>query len=158
MKYIGKRVLRYINLKLGDVEDAKDLYIDVFEKIFINIEKFDPKKGSMDTWIFRIVRNEIANYYRKKKPDLHTLDEVQNMEEGKKSPIEIVVAKEEKKCLKIVMFVLNEKERLIIEYKYGAGLNNIEIAELMNISQSNVAVTIHLSMKKMKTQYDEKAV
>lgn len=49
MKYIGKRVLRYINLKLGDVEDAKDLYIDVFEKIFINIEKFDPKKGSMDT-------------------------------------------------------------------------------------------------------------
>lgn len=104
------------------------------------------------------MRNEIANYYRKKKPDLHTLDEVQNMEEGKKSPIEIVVAKEEKKCLKIVMFVLNEKERLIIEYKYGAGLNNIEIAELMNISQSNVAVTIHLSMKKMKTQYDEKAV
>jgi len=46
---------------------AKDIVQDVFLKVWKNIERFDIKKASFKTWIFRITRNTITDYLRKKK-------------------------------------------------------------------------------------------
>ena len=46
---------------------ANDIVQDVFLKVWKNIKRFDIKKASFKTWIFRIARNTITDYLRKKK-------------------------------------------------------------------------------------------
>lgn len=46
---------------------AKDIVQDVFLKAWKNIKRFDIKKASFKTWIFKITRNTITDYLRKKK-------------------------------------------------------------------------------------------
>jgi RNA polymerase sigma-70 factor (ECF subfamily) len=49
------------------VDNAKDITQDVFLKVWRNIKKFDSDKASFKTWIFRIARNTITDFLRKKK-------------------------------------------------------------------------------------------
>ncbi|MNI21296.1 RNA polymerase sigma factor SigX [compost metagenome] len=49
---------------------------------------------------------------------------------------------------------LKTKERHIVALKFGAGLKNVEIAQLVNISESNVGVMLYRVMKKLKLELE----
>lgn len=62
---------------------------------------------------------------------------------------------EEITYLKKAIEKLNEREKQIISYKFGAELNNKDIAELMNLSQSNVSVIVYRTIKKLRKEMEE---
>lgn len=60
------RLLRYLRKKLPRKEDAEEALNDIF---FAAVDElpFFQEKSNINTWLFKIARNKIADFYRKRK-------------------------------------------------------------------------------------------
>lgn len=55
---------RYLVRQLGNRELAADLTQDVFVAALKHISRFDPRKASVRTWLFRIATNKLIDHVR----------------------------------------------------------------------------------------------
>ena len=62
----GRDVFAQIARLVPGIEDAEEVYQDVFVKVFRNISRFDAEKSSLRTWMSRITYNETISFLRKK--------------------------------------------------------------------------------------------
>jgi RNA polymerase sigma-70 factor (ECF subfamily) len=63
-----KKVFNYILSRTGyNNEIAEDLTQEIFIKIWKNMYKYNPKKANLQTWVFKVTRNHLIDYFRKKK-------------------------------------------------------------------------------------------
>lgn len=60
------RIFNYIYSQTNDYHDAEELLQDVFFKTATRLHQFEGK-SSFKTWIFKIARNVVIDYYRKNK-------------------------------------------------------------------------------------------
>lgn len=102
--------------------DSEDITVEVFEKVYKNIEKYSSDKASLDTWIFTIARNELASFYRKKKIKTVAIDSIAELKDEAETPELALENKFKNKKLIDAINKLNENERRVVSYKYGAGL------------------------------------
>ena len=58
--------------------------------------------------------------------------------------------KEERRALLNAIEKLKEREREVIELKYFADCSNVEIAEILNLTPSNVGIILFRALKKLK--------
>jgi len=128
---------------------------DVFEKI---IERFTGKfqiLGDKPSLYFVImVKNHSLNIMQKEKMDIIPLEE--DLIEGdifrstELSPEATLLNKEAVDNLTVLIRQLSPKIRMIFEYRYIEGYTNIEIAELLGISQSSVSTAINKAKTRLK--------
>ena len=57
-----------------DEETAKDLLMDTFTKVLVNIDSFKIDKSGLSTWIYNIAKNTMLDYKRKEKQGTLSLD------------------------------------------------------------------------------------
>ena len=62
----GRDVFAQIARLVPAIEDAEEVYQDVFVKVFKHIGKFDADKSSLKTWMSRIAYNETISFLRKR--------------------------------------------------------------------------------------------
>ena len=62
----GRDVFAQVVRLIPVVENAEEVYQDVFIKVFSNIDKFNSERSSLKTWISRIAYNEAISFLRKK--------------------------------------------------------------------------------------------
>lgn len=62
----GRDVFAQVVRLIPVVENAEEVYQDVFIKVFSNIGKFNSERSSLKTWISRIAYNEAISFLRKK--------------------------------------------------------------------------------------------
>ena len=62
----GRDVFAQVVRLVTVVENAEEVYQDVFIKVFRNIGQYDAEKSSLRTWISRIAYNEAISFLRKK--------------------------------------------------------------------------------------------
>ena len=62
----GRDVFAQITRLIPAVEDAEEVYQDVFVKVFRNIGKYNAEKSSLRTWVSRIAYNEAISFLRKR--------------------------------------------------------------------------------------------
>jgi RNA polymerase sigma-70 factor (ECF subfamily) len=73
---------------------------------------------------------------------------------SKKTPEDIVEISETNDELLKALKTLGTRERNIIALKFGADLKNTEIAEVLELSESNVGVILYRTMKKLKRELE----
>ena len=62
----GNDVFAQVVRLVPALEDAEEVYQDVFVKVFRNIGKYDAEKSSLRTWVSRIAYIETISFLRKK--------------------------------------------------------------------------------------------
>lgn len=62
----GREVFAQVARLVPGVENAEEVYQDVFVKVFRNIEKYDAGRSGLKTWISRIAYNEAISFLRHK--------------------------------------------------------------------------------------------
>ncbi len=62
----NEKLLNYIESKVANTHDAEDILQSVFIKVFNGIEQIE-NKDAIKPWIYRITKNTIIDFYRKKK-------------------------------------------------------------------------------------------
>lgn len=137
--------------RLKDFSSADDVTSEIFMKVALNLDRHD-KKFAFSTWLFKIAANTLADYYRKEKRIREdSWDEFLEHESPiSEQPEEKLLKSEQTKDLLRAMSKLTERQRQIIGLKYWSELSNVEIAEIMNLSASNVGYIHYQAIKKLR--------
>jgi len=63
-----KKLLKFIRTRVANEEDASDILQDVFYQLASNRGMVDSIEN-MASWLYRVTRNKIIDWYRKRKPE-----------------------------------------------------------------------------------------
>lgn len=154
-KYFPK-LYKYTLYRVGDINTAEDLVSEVFEKVLVKFNTYNPGKGKFSTWLYTIANNVIINYFKKKKQYTELID-LENVE-AKYRLEDLIIDRELKKLLLKGIMCLDDRQRNIIALKFGACLTNRQIARITNITESNVGTILFRSLKKLKDILKEQGV
>ena len=130
----GGKIMGYIRARIRSTADAEDLRSEVFEKIMRKIDEFDPKKASLNTWIFTITRNTVIDHFRRSRPT-EELDE--NLSDSTELD-EDLLNTESLTELASALRALPQQMMDIIVLRYYDGKPLTEIAEIMGLSYGAV--------------------
>jgi len=154
-KYFPK-LYKYTLYRVGDINTAEDLVSEVFEKMLVKFNTYNPGKGKFSTWLFTIANNVIINYFRKN--NRYTEPSDFEKVEAKYRLEDLIIDRELKELLLKAIMYLDDRQRNIIALKFGACLTNRQIARVMNITDSNVGTILYRSLKKLKDILKEQGV
>jgi RNA polymerase sigma factor (sigma-70 family) len=150
------KVYRYISFRIRDDHMAEDLTSTVFEKSFNNFDRFNPKKASFSTWIFTIARNTVIDHYRVYKKDEYLNSEkITNAPADYPSPEDEAIKTENTRRLRVFLARLNKREQEAIILKYSNGMSNREIAEVLNLTETNVGSILCRTIRKLRNSFIE---
>lgn len=147
------RVYAFVAAKINDRANSEDLVSEIFMKIMENIGKFEWRGLPFAAWIFRIARNVLNDYYSKSgRNKTADIDEVIGLAEDpeKTSPLKKAAQGELTAAVKNVLSELPEKELTVVQLKFFSQLTNREIVDVTGISESNVAVILYRTLRKIK--------
>ena len=142
-------VYNYIYYHVGSAAEAEDLTADVFVRAYEYWGSYSPLKGSRGAWLGGIARNTVKTYFQKKARRPQTIEIPEsictntNIEED-------YLHKEKVQQLFKLMDELPEHQREMLCMKYLLCFTNRDIAKITGISESNVGVTLHRTIKELK--------
>lgn len=141
-------------------EDALDVSQEVFIQVFRSAERFR-HEAKLSTWLYRIAANRSLNFLRSKKRNaiLNSLDVLfesndsppeTRLEAPERSAQEALEQREEIKVLRKALATLPKKQRMALTLHKYQELSYQEIAEIMEVSVSNVGVLIKRGKEKLQ--------
>ncbi len=147
-------ILNYIVNKVGNKEAAEDLTSSVFEKALNAIESFKWQGISFSSWLFRIAKNTVIDFYRasskyKTQISLEYID----VPTTNKNPEELAIDEDFENRLKTLLNKLPERERKIIYMKFFEGYTNKTISGLVGVSETNVGTIVHRTVIKLRQSF-----
>ncbi len=152
-QYLPK-VFRFVRYRIEDNDAAEDITSTVFEKALTKFHTFRADRATFSTWIFAIARNTVIDYMRVSHRDEQTsFDGQEQIPHDDPSPEEKAVKAEQYDKLQDCVLRLSEPEQRIISLKFGAEMNNREIAKVLGISESNVANTLFRAVRKLRDSF-----
>lgn len=145
------RVYGFVGFRVKSRQDAEDLTQQTFERALRAWARFDPDRGSAESWLLSIARNLIIDHYRSDRSFMNKpLDEgraelargiVPSPEEG------LGVAPE----LAAALDTLDDRERELIALRFGGDLSGPEIARVTGLSLANVQQILSRALRQLRT-------
>jgi RNA polymerase sigma factor (sigma-70 family) len=149
-------VFRYINYRVGNRNEAEDLTSLVFEKALAAFHRYDREKAAPQTWLLTIARNTVTDYFRKSsKRNTMPLENAFGVESADPPPQEEAERREEYERLRVCLAILPQREQEIISLKFGAELNNRQIASVLSLSENNVGTILFRAICKLRNCFKD---
>jgi len=146
------RIYNFLRYRVGP-DVAEDLAARVFEKAWVHRRRYRRDLAAFGTWLISIARHEAIDHIRQRRR--HTgLEEAATIVIPGASPEEQLAANQDAERLRRLLASLAERERELIALKYGAGLNNREIAHLVHLGESNVGTILHRTIRSLREAWD----
>lgn len=141
-------IYKFCFFKLPNKETAEDITSEVILNIFNNIDSYSRKRGiKFISWVFRIAQNKIIDFFRVNKENLELKEEII----CKKSNIDKNLNNDFlKEKLQKALKSLPHSQSQTIELKYFSGLNNKEIANILNKSETAVRILQSRGLKSLQ--------
>ncbi len=149
------RVYNYFRFKTGDESLAEDLTAQTFEKAWRGRHRYRRDLGAVSIWLFTIARNVAVSYFRQHHDRELPLEYVAQQPHGLSLEY-LVERRSDLARLATLLRDLPARERELIELKYGAGLTNRAIARLTGLSESNVGVLLHRTVRRLNAEWEER--
>lgn len=143
-------IFKVCNMYCRDKEDEKDLVQDVIIQLWNSFERFDGRV-KISTWIYRIALNVAISFYRKSKTrDKHKTDFDENFLQ-----IAEPVSHENNEQIALLTHFINELDKMnkALMILYLDGNSHDEIADILNITKSNVGTKINRIKNRLKKQF-----
>jgi len=138
---------------VDDRKEAENLLQDCFVKIWQNIDRYDPEKGRLATWLFNIARNTAIDFTRSKY--FNQKQKNQKMENlvGEANDHVITHPLIDTLGLKQLVQKLTPVCREVIEWMYFEGYTQQEIADQKGIPLGTVKSRTRLALKELRAYY-----
>ena len=149
------KLTRYVRRISGaPAESIEDIVQDVFLKVYINLNSYDPEK-SFSSWIYRIAHNETINYWRKNKKkndmvvSLESESALGNLRDGRNVEAEVFGKMNGGLALKVLEGI-NEKYRDAIMMNHLEEASYREISEKLEVPIGTVGTLISRGRKMLR--------
>ena len=151
-EYFFPRVYNFIYARLKNSADADDVTSITFMKMNENLDRYDPSKSAFSTCLFRIATNSLIDHTRRSSNTQETEWEefFDPAAPDYQEPEAQTLTKENNCKLLEAVGNLNERERRIIELRYWGEQDTHTVAEILGMTESNVRVTLHRALGKLK--------
>jgi len=150
-----EKLTRYVRRISGaPAESIEDIVQDVFLKVYINLNSYDPEK-SFSSWIYRIAHNETINYWRKNKKkndmvvSLESESALGNLRDGRNVEAEVFGKMNGALALKVLEGI-NEKYRDAIMMNHLEEASYREISEKLEVPIGTVGTLISRGRKMLR--------
>lgn len=154
-------VKNFLKKRVKTEEIAEDLASETFSKAYKAIDDFKWQGVNIKSWIFRIARNLLIDYYRKKKryASSSSLEGIENIvEDPHASVFSNYIKGEEELDLFHALGKFSEEDQYLIYYKFFEGLQNKEIAKITDMTPSNVGTRLYRIRKKLKSILNKRGI
>jgi RNA polymerase sigma-70 factor, ECF subfamily len=141
------RLYNYFRYRLGDEAAAEDLTSVVLEKAWLNRHRYRKDRAAFSAWLLAIAKNEVIGYLRKQ----HTSLPISIAEKATGETVESQLERsQDLRQLFRLLAELPERERELVSLKFGADLNNREIATITGLSESNVGTILSRVLQRLR--------
>lgn len=133
---------------LGNTEDAADAVQDAMVAVLRKPKAFDPARGALKPWFFRIVRNRALDLVRQRKvqmPDDNLLADQRG------APLERAEVAQRDEALLRGLESLSQEHREILVLGDYAGLSYAEISQALEIPAGTVMSRLHRARLALRT-------
>jgi len=142
-------------------EDAKDIYQEVFMRVYKGLKNFQ-FRSEFSTWLFRITTNVCITYKSKVTRNMHeSLDREIGNEDGEGSTLSDFIAGEERTDNKVVgadisryintaLDTLPAQQKMAFTLKFYEGYKIREISEMMNCTEGTIKRYLFTGTNKMR--------
>jgi len=147
-------IYNYIFYKLLHKANTEDVVSQIFMKVCRHLDRFDPEKASLKTWIFRIANNTLTDFYRRQRPTVSYSHDETGLENVLHIHFDDQYEQECEPTRRIVLDALrqlSERDRTFVYMKYFLNITNREIARRMDMNESTVSAVLARARKKLKT-------
>ena len=144
-------IFRYFRYRGADADTANDLASSTFERALARIEQYDPRKAQIQTWLFTIARNVAINHWKSENRNpVAPLEEDLPMPDAVPLEDSIILAQDKKQILS-ALASLDARAVEIVALKFGGRLTNRQVAELTDLTESNVGVILYRTLAKLRS-------
>ena len=147
------RIYRFALFRMGNHTDAEDVTEQVFVKMIERISSFDWKgTGSFMAWLYRIAYNQVidAARFTKRHPEAGIEVLYNHIAEDGSDPQIYTEQQDFMNQVNDCMKELTELQRQVILLKYGGGLSNAEVAEVLDRTPGTIATVQHQTLRKLR--------
>ena len=137
---------------VADREGAEDLVHDAFVAIWQKIDRFDPARGSLRSWIVTIVRNRAIDRLRGTRPSIEIgeADERSMLRSGPNPTWESAMARLGAVQLRAALDELPAEQRQAIELAYFGGRTYREIATMTGVPLGTANGRLRLALARLR--------
>lgn len=145
-----KQIFRFVFKRTADENIASDVCSQVFLKAMQKLDTYEYKGVPFSAWLYRIASNEVAQHFRNTQKNRvvtvedHTfsdlIDEVSEAGDFEKTRQSMLMALQQ----------LKETDMVMIEMRFFEERPFKEIANILNITESNAKVKTYRILEKMK--------
>ena len=146
---------------ISNNEDAKDIYQEVFLRVFKGIKKFE-FRSEFSTWLYRITTNVCLTYRsQKKRYAIASLNEEINSEDGETQTLADTIADSSNTDSRAIssevsshiekgLEKLSPQQKLVFTLKHYKGYKIKEIASMMNCTEGTIKNYLFTGTQRMR--------
>ena len=161
---LGELYDRYASVALATAlrvvanrEQAEDLVHDGFVAVWQKIDRFDPMRGSLRSWLLTVVRNRAIDRLRSARSSIaiEVADEQSLLRTSPNPTWEAAIARRSAAELRSALDGLPAEQRQAIELAYFGGNTYREIAVLTNVPLGTANGRLRLGLAKLRDSLQE---
>jgi RNA polymerase sigma-70 factor (ECF subfamily) len=149
------RVYAYAASLLRDRSAAEEVTAQAFERAYRKRRSYRPRRGTVDAWLFGIVRNAALDELRRRRRRADLEAEPADPATGVAE--EQVEGTIRRHAVRAAVAELEPRDRELVALKFAGGLGNAEIARVLGVSESNAGTRLHRVLTKLREACHEDA-
>lgn len=158
-----KRVLSMAGSYVNSADEAKDIYQEVFLRVYKGLPKFQ-ERSEFSTWLFRITTNVCLTHRSKRKRHMHTsLDHEIGDDDGQTTSVAQTLSDgsetdqhtmntEISMRVQAALNELSPQQKMVFTLRHYQGYKLREIAKMMGCAEGTVKKYLFTATRRMREQ------
>jgi RNA polymerase sigma-70 factor (ECF subfamily) len=152
------KIFAYVYSRIGNVEVAKDLVAEVFEKAYVKGHTVR-EPAAYVTWLFTVAKRVVVGNHRRLERENKGIDRMKEslrLSDQRSDPEDDVLRNEAVSNLMRHVRRLSQRDQDLLALKFDGELCYTEIGRVLKMSNVNVRVSIFRALKRLRTMIEEK--
>ena len=147
-------VFNYCLFRVDNRATAEDLTADTFERAWSSRHRYRPDRAAFATWLIAIARRVVADWQRQSARRPQSAFAVHYPDPAPLPDTQIEQAEQQAQLRRLVL-LLSPHEQELIALKFGSGMTNRGIAQLLDKTETAIGTALHRAMQKLRSHWKE---
>jgi len=144
------RVCRFAAVVAGRDGDPDDIAQDALLKAITRLDRFDPRRGSMEGWLWRIVANTAKDATRKARLRALLTERVGRRESGVINLEDVAVERLAAGELLAAIARLSPRDRQLLALRFVADLDTASVGQIVGLSAESARRAIGRALERLR--------
>lgn len=151
------KIYFFVFKRTGQKEATEDIVSATFMKVFTGLKTFEAQHdNSFAAWVYQIANNKLTDYYRHQgRHPVVNIEDIAEPADVNQNPQEDLIRTLNKTTVTKVLASLSQTDQRILQLKFFAELDNLEMAEVLDIKPNNVGVCLFRALKRFQKIYQK---